>query len=206
HFKDQALDNRCIYIHIQVNITRSRSDYLAIPKGAIDAVIEDLQKAASIVLPDSPVWPVGISPRVAETYDPILRLAQLCEDNAYLAELNDQLKIADAAFKDGQTYEPKALVIRGLVACLTTSHSGNDTLNLNKSVEITEICKYLQNNYQRGLVPRQAAESLRELGFDLRVSGGKTKVMGITAPQLARACQEIGIADELVAKTVGGTP
>lgn len=207
HFRDQAIENRCIWLHIALNTTRQKNGYALIPDVITEDLVADLQGLSSLNLPDEPDWPAGIAPRVAETYDPILRLAQLADDKPYIAELSKHIQIADAAFRDGQTYEPKALVLRGLIACLTTtSPTGNDTLNLSKSVEVTEICRYLQVNYQRGLVPRQAAENLRELGFELRQSGGRTKVMGITAPQLARACQETAIIDELVVKASGGTP
>ncbi|MFC1958339.1 hypothetical protein ACFLV6_00230 [Chloroflexota bacterium] len=207
HFKDQALENRCIWLHIQTNTNRSRNDYSPIPEYLIEDVVNDLKAASVIDLPDKPDWPTNIAPRVAETYDPILRLAQLIDDKPYLAELNNHIQIADASFRDGQTYEPKTLVVRGLVACLThTNLTTGDYLDLNKSVEITEICRHLQYNYQHGLVPRQAADSLRELGFSLRQSGGRTKVMGITVPQLAKACQETAIVDELVAKAARSTP
>ena len=207
HFRDPAIENRCIWLHIPMNSTRGRDSYDPVPDIIVEDLIADLEDLSSMNLPDKPDWPPGIAPRVAETYDPILRLAQLADDEPYLAELDNHIKIADAAFRDGQTYEPKALVLRGLIACLTTTRpSGNDTLNLGKSVEITEICQHLQRNYQRGLVPRQAAECLRELGFELRPSGGRTKVMAITVPQLAKACQETSVVDELVAKAAGVTP
>ena len=208
HFKDQAIDNRSIFLHIQINTSRSRSDYLPVTECLIADIVNDLKAASCIDLPNQPIWPTGISPRIAETYDPILRLAQLTDDKTYLAELNNHMQIADVSFRDGQTYEPKALVVRGLIACLTytSPKTGNDYLKLSKSVEITAICKHLQYNYQRGLVPRQAAESLRELDFDLRQSGGVTKVMGITVPQLAKACQETTIVDDLVAKAARSTP
>jgi len=207
HFRDQAIENRAIWLHLPMNTTRERDSYQPIPDTIVEDLIAGLEDLSAIDLPNKPDWPAGIAPRVAETYDPILRLAQLADDKPYIAELTNHMLIADAAFRDGQTYEPKALVLRGLIACLTTARpSGNDTLNLGKSVEISEICRHLQQNYQRGLVPRQAAENLRELGFELRQSGGRTKVMGITAPQLAKACQETAIIDELVAKASGGTP
>lgn len=175
HFRDQAIENRCIWLHIPVNTARERDSYQPIPDTIVEYLIAGLEDLSWIDLPDKPDWPAGISPRVAETYDPILRLAQLSDDKPHLAELSNHMLIADAAFRDGQTYEPKALVLRGLIACLTTtSPCGNDSLNLGKSVEITEICTHLQQNYQRGLVARQAAECLRELGFELRPSGGRT--------------------------------
>ena len=208
HFKDQALENRCIWLHIVANTVRHRSDYQPMPESLVQTVVEDLQVAATISLPIEPHWPNDIAPRVAETYAPVLLLAQITGDDSYLAELNTHLQIADASFRDGQTYEPKALVVKGLLACLTRSNPrpGNDYLDLSKSVAITDICKHLQENYRTGLIPRQAAECLRELVFQLRQSGGKTKVMGITVPQLVKACQETGIEDELVAKAASSVP
>jgi len=207
HFRDQALENRCIWLHIPMNTVRSKDDYGSISNSIVRDIIAELKDVSSITLPDKAACPDGIAPRVAETYTPILKLAQLAYDKSYMTELYTHMQIANASFKDGQTYEPKALVLRGLIACLTvTSPSGNGYLDLNSSVKVTEICKHLQQNYQRGLNSRQASESLRELGFDVKQSGGYTKVMTITIPQLAKACQDTGINDELVLKLIGGSP
>jgi hypothetical protein len=207
HFKDQAIENRSIWLHIPFNSTRPKKSYYPVDGDMVKYARELLEEACSITLPEADI-PGFIAPRVAEAYEPILRLAQLVDDMSFLAELGSFLSQADAAFRDGQTYEPKALALQALIACLTETDptTNQERLKLDKSVKVMEICNFLQRNYQQGLTNRQAAAYLRELWFQTGMVGGVTRVRGITVPQLVRACQETGIVDELVAKVAKGTP
>ncbi len=202
HFKDPALENRSIMLHLQNNPTRQ--DYSPIPNDIVTDAVTMLRDTQSIPLPDLQ-QPQGIAPRVTDAYAPVLRIAQLIKDDRYLAELQNHLNIADAGFRDGQTFEPRALALRGLIACLTITVSGVEILNL-KPVKTNNITNQLKQNYQRGLSPRQICQYMRELGFEVKLSGGVNTVTNITIPQLAKACLEVGLNDELVAKTAGITP
>ena len=196
HFKDPAMENRSIILNLQNNPTRQ--DYYPIPKLIVDDVVTMLHDTQYIILPDLQ-QPLGIAPRVTDAYAPVLRIAQLINDDSYLAQLQTHLKIADAGFRDGQTFEPRALALRGLVACLTETISGVDTLRI-RPVKANNIAEQLKHNYQRGLISRQICQYMRELGFTVKLSGGVNTVTNITIPQLAKACLEVGLDDELVAK------
>jgi hypothetical protein len=202
HFKDPAMENRSIVLHLQNN--PNRQDYSPIPKLFVNDVVTMLRDTQSLVLPNLQP-PTGIAPRVTDAYAPILRITQLINDDSYLAQLQTHLKIADAGFRDGQTFEPRALALRGLVACLTETISGVDTLRI-KPVKANNIAEQLKHNYQRGLISRQICQYMRELGFTVKLSGGVNTVTNITIPQLAKACMEVGLNDELVATVAGITP
>lgn len=201
HFNDPAIENRAIYLNIPLNTQRGKKSYCAVPTDLTAEVVQVLSDTAKIRLPDAfSDLPEEIPGRVADNYEPILGLAKLLDDRPFIAELNNELRIATAAFRDGQTYSPKALVFKALLACLTVG----EQLNLNRSVFVErQICKHLQNYYAQGLKPRAASKYLRELGFRLGQSGGFTKVMGITIPQLSKASLETGVVDDLLAKIAG---
>ena len=205
HFADPAIENRAIWLPLQLNTARGKSSYGPVPQDLATDVVQVLSDTGGIRLTDaSSILPESVLGRVADNYEPLLGLAKLLDDRPFIAELNNELKIATAAFRDGQTYSPRALVFKALLACLTVG----EQLNLNRSVFVErQICKHLQNYYAQGLKPRAASKYLRELGFRLGQSGGFTKVMGITVPQLSKASLETGVVDDLLAKIAGeGSP
>lgn len=201
HFEDQAMENRSIWLEIQLNEGRAKSSYTkTIPQDLVSPVVEQLQSIADIEFED-PVVPDHVPGRIVDTYEPILSLAQALDDKPFLRELMNELDIATAAFRDGQTYSPKVLVFKALLGCLTRG----DSLDLNKSVSVEkDICKHLQNYYMQGMRPRTVAKYLRELGLKdkehIRISGGVTKVTALTIPLLAKISQQLGVTDEILAK------
>ncbi|MCP4612484.1 MAG: hypothetical protein GY845_27615 [Planctomycetes bacterium] len=204
HFNDQATESRCIYLPIQFNGLRSKSDYQSIPDMLAEGPRRYLDDARSTTLPSKvTILPDNIMGRVADTYDPILKIAQLLDDKPFIQELIRELQFADAAFRHGQTYSPKALVFKALLACMEQSGA----LDLSKSVCVERnICQHLRSNYMQGLTPNSAAKLLRELGFVVKQSGGVNKVMGITISQLANAAREAGVEDELLSNLISKGP
>jgi hypothetical protein len=195
HFKQPTLENRSIWLYLQFN----PGSYVKVAdiQSMTSDIVKILDDTKSIILPTN--YDLGKSSRTLDTYEPILRLAHYLDDKKYLEEIDKMVQLADAAFRDGQTYHPKALVLRGLIAVLTvdTVKTGS-YLNLKKSVKVNDITKHITQNYQQGITPRQAHQYLKEMQFTVRGSGGYPTVMAITAPQLAKACLEQGITDDLV--------
>ena len=199
HFKQATLENRSIWLYLQLNPgLYAKVTDIASMTGDIVKVLDETK---SVILPTN--YDLGKSSRTIDTYEPILRMAHYLDDKKYLEEIDKMVQLADAAFRDGQTYHPKALILRGLIAVLTVEDiSKGNYLNIKKSVRVNDITKHISQNYQQGINPRQASQYLKEMQFTVRGSGGYPTVMAITTPQLAKACQEQGITDDLVLKLV----
>jgi len=201
HFKQPTLQNRSIWLYILYN-PGSYAKATDI-EGLTGDIVNVLEETRWVTLPANYKTP-KLAPRVVDTYDPILRLANYIGDKEYLEEVNKHMQLADAAFKDGQTYQPKSLVLRGLIASLTVGDpAGGEMLDITKSVKVSDITETIRRNYQQGLTTRQANQYLDEMKFTVRPSGGYPKVMAITIPQLTKACMEQGIRDDLVVKLAG---
>lgn len=201
HFKQPTLQNRSIWLYI-LYTPGSYAKAMDI-KGLTGDIVKVLKESQPVKLPAAYTSP-KLSPRVIDTYDPILRLANYLDDKDYLEEVHKHMQIADAAFRDGQTYHPRALVLRGLIASLTvTDPVGGEMLDITKSVKVSDITEVIRRNYQQGLTTRQCNQYLEEMKFTVRPSGGYPKVMAVTIPHLTKACIEQGIRDDLVVKLAG---
>jgi len=200
HFQDPAMENRAIWLELQRNDDRPKKSYLdKIPEELVDPVLELIKEAGDINLPEPDV-PDHLPGRVIDTYRPIIIFAQALDDKPFLRELMNELDIAAAAFRDGQSYSPKVLVFKALLGCLTRG----ETLYLDRSIFVEkDICKFLQNNYMQGMRPRNAVKYLRELGLKdkehLILSSGVTKVTSLTIPLLAKISKQLGVVDETLA-------
>ncbi|MBN2455426.1 MAG: hypothetical protein JXB29_02640 [Sedimentisphaerales bacterium] len=204
HFRQPTLQNRSIWLYILFNPGAYAK--AADIKGMAQDIAKVLRETMSTQIPTSYETP-KFAPRIVDTYEPILRLANFLNDSEYLKEVHKEMQIADSAFKDGQTYQPKGLLLRGLIALLTIADpNGGEKLDISKSIKIADILEVIRRNYQQGLTTRQANQYLEEMHFTVRQSGGYPKVMALTVPQLTKACLEQGIRDELVVKLAGNNP
>ena len=198
HFQDPAIENRCIWLNMQLNAVRPKKSYYPVDRETMDSIAQVFEDTSNIDLPEME-YPKDIIGRVADTYEPVMRLAQAVGDQSFIEEVVKQMRVANIAFRDGQAYSPKALVLKALIGCLAVDDSSGAHLHIRSVAVEKELCKFMQNNYNQGMSSRNACQNLKEMGFTLRPSGGINKVMDITVPQLANACLQLGVVDELVA-------
>ena len=199
-FEDQGLGLRGVWLTLQMNESRHGNDYQDIPESLVSIGRESLSSTMGFEFPRMPA-PKGIPGRISEAYIPFLRMAHVVDDGDFIRELEIEMRLVDASLREGESYTQKGLVLKALIGCLAAG-SGED-LDLGRSVAVDrEICRYMQHHFMRSIGPRTAARHLRELGFEVRIVGGHTKVLDMTLPQLARACREAVVNDELVARKI----
>jgi len=201
-FNDASLESRCIWLAVHPNRQRSRGSYSLPADYMTDLITQFLKEASKIDLAKHAQAPGDIAGRVVDVYEPILLLAEVAEDVEFKQWLiGTHMRLADAAVKDGQTWEPSALVIKALLAILADRGYG-DSLDYSKPIKIDkDLGTRLRSDYQESLHPRKVTKIIRDQGFALRTSGGVT-VIDINLNTLAAACIRFGIKDELLEKAL----
>lgn len=201
-FNDAALESRCIWLAVHPNRQRPRDSYSLPPEYMTDLIKQLLREASKIELAKRAQVPGNIAGRVIDVYEPILLLAEVAEDTEFRGWLiGTHMRLADAAVKDGQTWEPSALVIKALLAVLAERGSGT-SLDYSKPVKVDkDLVTRLRSDYQISMHPRKVTKIVRDQGFRLRSSGGII-VIDIDLNTLAAACIRFGIEDELLEKAL----
>ena len=170
---------------------RKPSD-VAIERGKWD--VEDKE----ILLPNVSPIP-GVAPRIFDTYKPILAVAQICEDVEFMRQIEERLKLETLQLKQDQSFEPDALVLRAYIGCLTVDALGigKGKLDFRHNVKVGDIADAVWKNEKESITPRQAASTLRDLGFKTKESHGVTVVQPDPVV-LVRACDECNYEDDSI--------
>lgn len=199
-FKDPAVDGRAIMINTVSNMDRTYVDKENISEDLIsDLVIAQMKLKVSVKLPNRPVIPHGIAPRIADTYRPLIALASIENDTEFLEPLFERLRLATKDFADGQQYEPGPIVVQALLSCLTT----NENLTI-KNVKLEgELVKKIQYEFGLNLNSRQVAKLLRSYGFTLKRIGGPFSVVP-DLNTLVKVCNAIGLEDDALDRAAKG--
>ena len=194
-YKDPALEGRSVSINTVLDQTKQ---YVKADDIEPD-IIEDIRNweqeiAASATLTDSLDIPDDIAPRVADTYQPLVALASAADDQAFLDTMWSRLRQASENLKDGQLFEPRAMVLQALIMAIMEQRSNHKI----KAVQIeTDIKPKLYYSLGLNLNNHQIKEMLTGFGFDIRRSGGSNAVFH-DINTLVRACDSIGLEDEAV--------
>jgi len=195
-FKDPAVDGRSILIN---TIADTNRHYVRIEDISEDeimgTVIAQMKLKFTIKIPSNPTIPDGIAPRVADSYKPLIALASIENDNAFLEPLWERLRLATIDFTDGQSYEPGPLVVQALLSCLTKDEK---LVISNVSLE-GELVKKIQYEFGENLNSRQIAKILRNYGFTLTRIGGPFSVIP-DLKTLVKVTRAIGLDDEALKK------
>ena len=198
-FEDHATESRAITVltkHVQ---GREFSLPPGDAEGGLQAVLSTFRK----VVPEVPRGfqvPSGMSilARLVDTYRPLLELASFCGDEEYITAMLTMMERESEKLREGADEEPQGAVFSALVAALWGNH-GEGPLKL-QSVKIGEEIVLPQQRISRSTVsPRQAANLLRELGLEVKKSGGVNRVYP-TRKTFLDAYDQLGAMDEVVEK------
>ena len=199
-FNDPAVEGRSVLIRTVPDITRKyiKADEIE------PEVVEGIRKWANDIrestdLPNSLDIPDDIAPRVVDSYRPLIALASAAGDMEFLDGIWTRLRQASQNLRDGQLYEPGAVVLQALVRALT-----KEGAIVIKTVPIEgRLKQIIQYDFGLTLHNHQIAFILREHGFVLKRSGGPTAVFP-DLRTLVRACDAIGLHDEAVERASAG--
>jgi len=199
-FKDPAVDGRSIIINTVAKPNRSYIRASQLNEGAILELQKAQEKAsAALKLPSYQRIPKGIAGRVADSYKPIIALASIEQDTAFIETIWERLRITTQDFADGQSYEPGPIVVQALLSCLTV----NEQIQLRNVRLEGDLVKKIQYDFGYNLNSRQVAKILRNYGFTLRRIGGPYSVIP-DLNTLVKVAKLIGIEDEALNKAAAG--
>jgi hypothetical protein len=142
--------------------------------------------------------PIGIAPRVFDTYAPLVATAQLCGDDEFLQEIMPRLQRDTEQLKGDQSTEFDGQVVRALIQRLCNGQGGS--LNLSQNVALKDIAGAIYDAERTPVRPHQVGAALRDLGFKTKESHGLTKIVCITPATLIVACDEVGYEGEEIIK------
>jgi hypothetical protein len=190
------VDGRSILINTVADTNRH---YVRIEEISEDeiagTVIAQMKLKFTIKIPSNPIIPDGIAPRVADSYKPLIALASIEKDTAFLEPLWERLRLATTDFTDGQSYEPGPLVVQALLSCLTV-----DEQIVIRNVKLDgDLVKKIQYEFGENLNSRQIAKILRNYGFTLTRIGGPFSVIP-DLKTLVKVTRAIGLDDEALKK------
>ena len=103
--------------------------------------------------------------------------------------------------KDAQSTEPECLVLRALIACLSSEDenwSGSRPLDFDQYVPLRNLATSIWDNHRFSMRTQQIGAIARDLGFATKESHGITKIVP-TPTAVVRACEECGYDDEAIA-------
>jgi hypothetical protein len=186
-FIDQAIASRSININ-----TRGREGSWQTPIDIPELL--PLRNLAKIELLD---YPVDFVPdgRVKDVWVPLLRIARMAKDKAWLEYAKKKMMVEIEDLRDGNAYEEAGLVLAQILQSLTKK---KDNLVVCRQLTVQDdIIEPLRQQYRRYIHPWQASKQLKELGFKLERIGGKNKFTP-TPESLKRAAQKIGYEDSLL--------
>lgn len=198
-FNDAAMDGRTITVHFRPKNDREYREFSA--EDPWNKEGKELVSGLDFELPPIDTLP-GIAGRIQATYSPLLRLAKLLGDVAFIDEVTNELILATAELKEAQGTEPDGLVLR---AILHHIYSEPNPFSLDGSptelsdpvftnIKISSLNKTIWEENRITLNPRQIGGIARGLGFEVKVSNGVT-VISPTPATLLRACESCEYSD-----------
>jgi hypothetical protein len=193
-WKDPALESRCIKIRLKPDFRRSYMPFdFESPAPWVKAGAEQAQ-TLTLILP--PVEPPKINAaRVQASALPLLGVASLLGDNDFPSQLQKEAEQAMEALRQGQMDEPDILILAAVLAKLTDESQQLQAIEAWSPISISSLRDWLWANHHLTLAPRQIALELRELGLEVRISHGYSKLF--PQPQtLLAACEQAGYADD----------
>jgi hypothetical protein len=143
--------------------------------------------------------PSRIAGRMFDSFRPLVAAAVACGDAGFWALVKGKLETETLALRDAQAAEPEALVVTALIDCMSgVDKNHNDTpLNFTDYVPLKNLAASIWDNHRISLRPEQIGAIARDLGFQVRLSHGITKIAP-TSAALVRAAEEVGVDDEAI--------
>lgn len=180
-FKDPAVDSRSITI----KTTHKPGSYtMPILDGiALAAIASQVDWSKPLALP---------SCRAGDTWMPLFQIASYCNDIDWIKYAAAELAKAIVSVNEGQGDEPNQIIVRKLVS-LTIDPN---TLQLKQRTPLKDVTKGLKDD-GRNLNSWQVGKILRDLGFEVGLSGG-TQYIKIDKAHLLNVAKQLGIDDDLL--------
>lgn len=178
-FRDPAVDSRSITlktVYKPGNYSMPTLDGTALAN-----IAASVDWTKTITLPDG---------RAADTWMPLFQAALNCKDSEFLQYAVGELNKAIASLTVGQEYEPSQLVVSKLVSSAIDPNSQQ----LKQRVPLKDITKGLKDD-GHNLNSWQVGKILRDLGFEVKLSGGNQYVY-IDKAHLLGVAKQLGIDDD----------
>jgi ABC-type cobalamin/Fe3+-siderophores transport system ATPase subunit len=180
-FKDPAIDSRSITIR---TVHKPGNYIMAIlDQSPLSIMASQVDWFKPLALP---------SCRAGDTWMPLFQVAAHCVDGDWIKYAAVELAKAIASVNEGQGDEPNQIVVRKLVSLAIDSF----TLQLKQRVPLKDITKGLKDD-GRNLNSWQVGKILRDLGFEVRLSGG-TQYIQIHKANLLDVAKQLGIDYDLL--------
>lgn len=197
-YADSAAESRSVTIGVEKDKTRAYESLKSL--GFINQEVSEMIKGLKFegTLINNPN---GISPRIFDTYKPIIMASVACGDDISPMLLS-RLESHSKEFDWEASVEPKGLVVRAMINLVSISRSYDN-------VKFSAIRDWVWQNHRMPTNPRQIGVLLRQVGFTTKESHGITVAVP-TPGALLRACRIVGYEDEELAnelrKQIPGFP
>ena len=198
-FQDHATESRAITVFTKLVVGR---EFMP-PAEKLEGDLQDTLKTFRRLVPEvprafKPPHGMSILPRIVDTYSPLLGLASFCGDEEFISATLTAMERESEKLREGADDEPQAAVFSRLVAALWGGEE-EGPLKLRPVKIDDDIVMPLQRISRSTVSARQAASLLRELGLEVKKSGGVNRVYQ-TRKTLLDAYDQIGVMDEVVEK------
>jgi hypothetical protein len=196
-FADAALDGRTITIRFKPDSTgRIFTEFD--PAEDTHQGISGL--AQSLALPPLGHYkvPGGVPGRIANTWRPVLAIADLLGDQKFIADIVAfHVAAATAELREAQASEPDGLVLRAIIQHVFDGPISESICFAN--IKLSSLVRTLRDEDQEELTSRQVGQIVRELGFEVKVSNGQS-VVTLSRARLLRVCENEGYSDTEIDK------
>lgn len=188
-YADAALESRNITVELGHDSTRPYIDpnSVGLDNDSCVATMSDLTFETENV-----EVPLGISPRIFDTYRPLVQSSITCNDIDFLPSLMSRLKNRTLEFEWEASVEPRGLVVRAVLNIVSNSSSF-------ANIKFATIRDCIYENHRISFASRQIGVLLRQVGLTTKESHGMTVVVP-TPGSLLRACRAINYEDEEMAE------
>lgn len=191
-FRDPALTSRSIIIETKINAEKASNAYQPINPKHADKIRSLFEKCSKEIPLTGTTLPPNIQGRIAETFFPLLSLAETIGDKSFLEEAHDRLRLASETLKIGQEFEPSPILLRSLVAIQTR----DNVLSL-RPVPLMELRDAIFQEYNLRLNSVQISQMLKSLGFITEIRGGRSRVLP-NHLVLRNQLKAFGISDQII--------
>lgn len=178
-FRDAAVDSRSITI--KTVYKPGRYSMPTLDGTDLATIAASVPWSKPLAIPDG---------RAGDTWMPLFQAALYCGDTEWLQYALGELNKAIASLSVGQEYEPSQLVVSKLVSSAIDPNSQQ----LKQRVPLKDITKGLKDD-GNNLNSWQIGKILRDLGFEVKLSGGNQYVH-IDKTRLLDVAKKLGIDDD----------
>lgn len=133
--------------------------------------------------------------RLDDTWDPLLHLARLVDDQRWLEYAHTEIEAAKLTLAAGQGQEPTELVLSALIGCVEGSG-----VHMPERVLLSSVREHVMDEGRR-INSWQIGELIRTIGFETVTRGGQVWVILAGKEQLKDAAAQLGIEDEWLQET-----